>query len=300
MLKIFKTDDCENIKLSSEYFQDVIANPSDYQKLVISGSINNCTTQYTQDFELENPVLVGACNGVLSWVFDLKYILDNQLALTELNVKSVYTGTTLNILSTPFTFDNTCYTGAGNVIDACPDVATLITLIDTWFTTTMAYASIAVNVVDNKLYICSLPANIIPTTIKYSNGTIEDTSEFKLFDNDYFFINDGYIYVKPTFFENTDTTLTDGVYKIKVKIILDDGSYIEQETCAFIDCATKCLVASKIEGLIENDTTSNNIHIAYYGLLNGSNCGCNCTELFELYKYISEQLDTVDNECTTC
>jgi len=24
------------------------------------------------------------------------------------------------------------------------------------------------------------------------------------------------------------------------------------------------------------------------------------TELFDLYKYISEQLDTVDNECTTC
>lgn len=299
MLKIFN-DNCDYIKLESEYFADIIANPGDYQKVAISGSVNECDTSFSQDFEFENPDITGACDGVTSFTYDLKHILDNQLDLTEINVKSLVTGEIFNILSTDFTFDNSCYTGAGNVIDACPDVATLIALIDAWFTANMAYASIAVNVVDNVLYICNLPTNVIPTTITSSNGTIEETNEFQLFGNTYFFINDGFIYIKPAFFEYAEDKFTDGVYKIHIKIILDDGSYIEQETCAFIDCETKCLVAKKIEGLIENETVSNNIHIAYYGLINASNCGCNCSQLFELYKYISEQLETTDNECSTC
>lgn len=94
-------------------------------------------------------------------------------------------------------------------------------------------------------------------------------------------------------------TWGDGVYRIVITISDDDQGNIESEqNCFFVDCETSCKVAKHLKELIakEEDTE---VHLLHFGLVNASNCNCNCEEMCYLYRKLFAILEK-GTECLCC
>lgn len=102
------------------------------------------------------------------------------------------------------------------------------------------------------------------------------------------------IIVKPAFFNLlSGEKLRDGVYSFSVKLFRIDNTYDYEESCAFIDVTYKCRVAETVKNLLDNTEDgqcSTVIHVLHYALVNGSNCGCNCKELCDVFKELTKLL----------
>lgn len=140
--------------------------------------------------------------------------------------------------------------------------------------------------------------NVTPTTISYNTTEVLNVGNK-------FFITDGIMYVRPTFFGMS--AYTDNVYKFSIKFTLTAGGYTVIENCAFIDITFKCKVAGYLENILKEscDVTDTEkvgtiIHILHYSLINGSNCGCNCSELCQVFTELEKLLDTTNPENTDC
>lgn len=106
-------------------------------------------------------------------------------------------------------------------------------------------------------------------------------------------VSDGII-IKPAFFNLiSGEIMRDGVYSFSVKLYLIDSTYTYEESCAFIDVTYKCRVADNIKNILdknEDGQCSTVIHVLHYALVNGSNCGCNCKELCDVFKELTKLL----------
>lgn len=108
------------------------------------------------------------------------------------------------------------------------------------------------------------------------------------------------IQVTPQFFNVNPPAdkLMDGVYSFEVKLFYTEGfgggtTYTYEQNCAFIDITFKCRVAKTLENLLttsEPNDIATNAHILHYALVNGSNCGCNCNEMCEVFKELKSLL----------
>jgi hypothetical protein len=136
----------------------------------------------------------------------------------------------------------------------------------------------------------------ITKTIAYEDILV-NTNDFYLEGDDMF--------INPLFFGLTD--YTDGVYKITLRFN-KESSWVIISNCIFVDVTYKCLVASLLKNIIgENkavgysEKTSTIIHLIHYALFNGSNCGCNCSELCVLFNELTNLLTNIDaqtlNDC---
>lgn len=101
----------------------------------------------------------------------------------------------------------------------------------------------------------------------------------------------------------------DGIYKVKIRAVKTDNSWAEEENCFFLDCETKCKVATFVTAFLSHDVEEKEealyVTMIHYALINASNCGCNCAELCNLYFELSEILAsrtplTNQNICSTC
>lgn len=91
-------------------------------------------------------------------------------------------------------------------------------------------------------------------------------------------------------------TLQSGIYSIKLTMKTPSGSppvdTIEtDDNCIFVDCNFKCDFKDKIEVLlIEGPSYDKQVALEsvmlHYTLTNSSGCGCNCSELCDLYKQL--------------
>lgn len=103
----------------------------------------------------------------------------------------------------------------------------------------------------------------------------------------------------PAFFGLTE--FMDGIYKFSVKTF-ESGKATLESNCLFVDITIKCKVAKLLNCILEEnktkapEKTGTIIHILHYGLVNGSNCGCNCAEMCEVYEYLVSFLDSIDPE----
>jgi hypothetical protein len=110
------------------------------------------------------------------------------------------------------------------------------------------------------------------------------------------------IKVFPAFFGLTE--FTDGVYKFDVKSFETDQVTLESN-CLFVDITFKCKVAALLKCIIEEnkiktgEKTGTIIHLLHYGLVNGSNCGCNCSDMCVAFRELSALLDSANPEIFT-
>ncbi len=129
-----------------------------------------------------------------------------------------------------------------------------------------------------------------------STGTLTTEEVVTSLDHD-FFVNSCDLYIKPEFFGLTE--FIDGVYDITVKFTHLNG-FITITNCVYIDITHKCKVASLLRSIsAENELagtekTSTIVHLLHYALVNGSNCGCNCVELLQVFNELKDLLSEID------
>lgn len=108
------------------------------------------------------------------------------------------------------------------------------------------------------------------------------------------------IRLNPTFFGLTE--LDNGVYKVTVKIFeISPAQTILISNCALVDIDVTCQVAAMLHNLIgeyEDKTLTEKpsiiAHVLHYALVNGSNCGCNCAEMCQVYDALIDILTNID------
>lgn len=114
--------------------------------------------------------------------------------------------------------------------------------------------------------------------------------------------NSGELILNSTTFLQTSGTsyadLSDDVYHIDIYLTVEDDDSIESEQkytlCTFTDNDLKCKVIKNILLKPENDDLVN----IYNAITNAAEC-YNCCRVCELYEYLTEVLDNMDN-CATC
>ena len=146
-----------------------------------------------------------------------------------------------------------------------------------------------------------LIANITCCNTSINSGVINTTNIVDDTQSIYVSSVDSCLYIKPTFLGLSD--LVDAIYNLEIKLI-EDG-YTQISNCAFLDITYKCKVGGLLKWLIEeNDDNSTEkvstiAHILHYSLFNVSNCGCNCGELCNIFKELTDILNITlqDNDC---
>lgn len=307
-----ENQNCEYVKVSSTILEDIAANPSDYVKIEIESTINCCTELFTADlnFELYNDATCTTCNNTYVWTIDLQDIANADLDITGIYVKNLLTGEVTNILSAPIDFAaylTACPANSCTISTVGSYATTFNTEFDTWFTNNVAWTTAKATMCDNTLQVCDLAPNYIPLHVEYTDGTTVNTMSFSFFNDPSTFLLSEALYIAPSFY-GLDK-LIDGVYKVKIRATKANGSWAEEENCAFIDCETKCKVADYIAAFlslnVEEKDEALYVTMAHYALVNASNCGCNCAELCNLYFQLYETLAsrtpiTNQNVCSTC
>lgn len=82
----------------------------------------------------------------------------------------------------------------------------------------------------------------------------------------------------------------DSIIKLDIKFQQSSG-YVLTSNCTFVDVTYSCKVGSMLESLLSNlKETSGMMHLLHYSLTNGSNCGCNCPEMCEIFVELTRLL----------
>ena len=274
----------------------------------LTGNINCCQQNCTDfistfSFDLNDEEL--------KWSADLSEAVKLKSELVSIGVQSIYSTLRQNIdlaidLSSILTdcIDSSCTieTSPGTILTTIRDA------IDAYFLSISVASSVTVTASGNIITVENIPTNFIITDFEYGEeepftsipfGQSVANSNLYYFDTE-----EEAIYIKPGFFNNA-TEFRDGIYKFSLKWIKENNTgFITEENCAFIDITTKCRVAGLLNNVIKENADPSLEKIGgtvmklHYGLVNGSNCACNCDGLCEVYKGLIEILDTVDPNIT--
>lgn len=295
------------LRITSDRFKNALANIPDYAGFFhVTGKIGCNGTSYTE--KINFPFV-----GDNLWVTDATQAVQLENSVYSLKVKNFHSLVEYEVLTTPIDL--------GYVADNCTDPSGQCELgdgsypayfaplfksqIDDYFAGLSIASDVTVTFSGNFINIFDLPEGFIMSSIGYNNVDNEETIDTMSFYRQYlnqdpedlnpinfFADSNGDLLIHWKFFdevEGVDDALIDGVYNIHLKYEYTSeeysgGGWETEEMCAFIDIETKCLVAAKITELLSGvSTNGENAHLMHYALINGSNCGCNCTELCALY-----------------
>lgn len=153
------------------------------------------------------------------------------------------------------------------------------------------------------------PANytgvVITTNINCTTDSKVSISKTDIVDNTKnIYIANNILYIKPAYFSGIN--FINGIYRIVVEFTTTTG-YIIIQNCYFVDYNMACKVSSLLQNILKENEDSNIepvstiAHILHYSLVNGSNCGCNCNEMCDVFTALQELLYNVDtklvNDC---
>lgn len=283
MILLSKTDDCKHISIKSELISDFIVNSSDYSNLQISATLNCCDTEeVTASIDSEE---------IANAQWTLAFPTDRTAVIKELVFGNIYTLQSWNVLPTTYNVnDYTCSSG---------DIANLFPIIQAWFTTNFATTITQNYSFDgtNCIYLVDdLPNNIVPIKMIVTINGVDTEVYFQSYPVEgMFFTNDAFV-ISPEFFNLTE--FIDGVYSFTITFTKDNQLF-SQTSCFFFDCNTKCLVSERLEELKNCNKSATNLFLLHYTLTEGSNCGCNCDKLCEIYLKLCAELGE-GNSCSNC
>ena len=284
MITLSKTENCNYIEIKSESLSDFISNPNNYTKFTLTGKLNCCDSEEVTATIEENDL------GDNVW--QLQFPTNGSADITGLFFENIYTGQQFNALSSILSVgDYMCSTG---------DITALFTLIQDWFT-----LNFGITVTQNYTYdagtntctytIIDLPVNIRPVKLVTELSGVSNDVYFTYFPIEGVFFTGTSLLVTPSFFNLTE--FVDGIYSFTLTYYSDE-SIITETTCFFFDCKTACQVSTKLEQLFSKEKTATNIFLLHYTLTEGSNCGCNCAELCEIFTKLCAELG--DLTCSSC
>lgn len=298
--------------LKSPYISDLINDILNYSKVTVSGEINcgQCSP-ITQDLSFPSNQ---------NWVGDFTTPVLLGSTITNLYLYNIKTGVSVNILDgatinlAPILAD--CADTSCTIQNSLISFPAFVTSqLENWFGLN-GYPGhdITYLATGNILEFGNFPPNFILTTATYNGTSSVVPFTYGKAESAIALIGEG-ILVSPQFFNLK--ALVDGIYTMGVKI--EKGtpmtSYTEETNCAFVDINMKCKVAAVLQNInkeLSNSVTersSATIHLLHYGLVNGSNCGCNCQELCAVFTQLDSLLTsyidlysgtTKVNGCASC
>lgn len=292
------------IKVESDIIADVLANLSGYTSIVITANKNCCTLNSVTT--LVTATIPTTDN---KWYLDLTIPTGLNSLLQNLNIQNIFTNKIYDTIITPIDLayvDSNCTTELCTIQTFNAHFNPLFkTQIDAWFTSKGITSNVVITFSGNTVIISSLPDGFIVYNTEYGLATpyAAIPGIYGFADNKVFINGDG-LFITPQLFDKASTELLDGIYKVTVKSINTQKGYKSETNCAFIDVKTKCKVASLLQNLIieanvkQSEGVSSITHLLHYSLVNGSNCGCNCDELCQVYSELCDILNRVDKSIT--
>tara|TARA_R110000787_G_scaffold285719_2_gene402127 strand:+ start:1374 stop:2810 length:1437 start_codon:yes stop_codon:yes gene_type:complete len=147
------------------------------------------------------------------------------------------------------------------------------------------------NIPDSQQYVNIGVGPVVSTTItSCSSSTSSTDSCINYFD------------ITPTFFNasTTSTKFADGIYTFDFIIEMYDGTCIYIRECVFVGCSINCTIIDQLAADIKNQEIIDLVGI-YNALLssNVSNCNLSCSELTDLFTYLTTELNGLTNGGTT-
>lgn len=285
MLILTKLPDCGHIKIESGIISDFILNPANYSQFQISGTMNCCTV------ETETQTIAESDLATDYWT--LNFPTNNTAVIKEIIFQNINTQQSWNILPATYNVvDYMCSTG---------DITLLYPIIQTWFTnnfaTTVTQGYTYDGITDTCVYtIDDLPVNIRPVKMIVTINGVDTEVYFGHFPLNNVFFSGTDIYITSSFFGLTN--FQDAVYSFTLRYTTN-GNIITESTCFFFDCETACRVSTRIKELMNCNKGATNIFLLHYTLIEGSNCGCNCDELCEIFTKLCQELGESDS-CSNC
>lgn len=269
--------------LQSEEIKAVTQSPSDYTSVKITGKINCCPESVSKD------ILINS----VGWFSDISDSVESKSILTNIKFRNKIS---MELYSIPVNID------LGYVHNTCPNLTcTLETFqdffaplfkeaIDTWFSDKDIESDISVSFSGNIVSFDNLPENFHPYSLVVDE--LDNIFNFAEVDSGIFFNGDS-LYINPSFFDLG--AYKNGIYSIEVTILKENNSYSIDKNCFFMDIDLKCKVAETLKNITDvSTTTSTNLHLMHYALVNGSNCACSCEDLCKLYKEFVTMLSKAD------
>jgi hypothetical protein len=136
-------------------------------------------------------------------------------------------------------------------------------------------------------YTYAIPNSVnefVPVSVTYTLAGLPSTQNFNVTTGTLSLSNEGlYIPVDG-----------DGIYNLIITTYATDNSTVRETNCFFNDVTIKCQVSEKANSL-DTDVNKLELLMLHYTLTIGGNCGCNCTELCEIYSRLATQLGILDN-----
>lgn len=259
---------CGYILASSPYLDDILSNPCDYDRIEITAKKNCCdTTVYTE------VITIPTTSGCLidDWIALLP--VSDTLKVHSIKFKNIITGTEFDIT-------------LGLDIDGTSDLQDVTTLIDTYFhdhfgSSTGAITSTqSVTSTEYTYTLLGIPETFAPISFDYSIDNIHADLNFNyITSTKNTLYNASGIVFTPTLINNT--TFLNGIYQFTITAFKLSGSRVSESNCIFLDCTLKCDLSDRLSALSSEDQIE--VLMLHHGLVQGSNCACDCNTLCTLY-----------------
>lgn len=287
MLKLSKTTDCSYIKIESDILSDFISTPENYTSFTVSAKLNCCTdSNYSQ-------TIIGDQITLSEW--NINFPTTTTSYINGIWFENIYTNASFNVLSSPLL--------VGNYSCSIGTISALFPIVEAYFVANFGITPVQSYTYDSVTGECIYTISGLPTSIKPKYFEIETSSittytyfNFLPIVNGIF--DGGSLLLSPEFFSQGNA-FQDGVYTITLTYINLEGNIITETNCFFLDCNTACTVSTKIKELQEasNEKNATNIFLLHYTLTEGSNCGCNCEELCEIFRKLCTNLNSSSCLC---
>lgn len=269
--------DIDFLLVESPKLDEVIANPSGFTSVTLTGDLNcgACATLFSEELpisatssaDLNTQVQLGKT------IVNFKLINSITESLETAPVSINLSGVTSSCLSGNCTLE----TSPTNYADI------FITALEGYFNSILVpIGTIVVAFEDNKLIVSGLPLNYSLYSFEDNTGVVGLFS-LNLSESGILLTSQGLL-VPPTFFGLMH--YVDGVYQLELKITAVDNSYSIESNCIFVDVTFKCKVALYLKDISLGSAPKLGLMISmlHYGLTNSSNCGCNCPDMCRAYK----------------
>lgn len=211
---------------------------------------------------------------------------DTQVYIKQIYAKNIFSDVLFPLLPIPIISSD-----INSIIDQL--ISSFITILNfPNVTVTSSYTTTGI-----RLNIIGLPYNIVMDKMVLTLLNAEKYEIFTCGTDNTVIVNSNSVYLQPAFF-GLDT-FADGIYSISTIVTTNDNLAIEESTCFFYDCTMSGLLQLHVD-LANCSSHETHLLLLHYSLIQASNNACNCNHMYDIYKYLADNINDIITEDCGC